>query len=170
LKALYVALALSLATFAPGCSGDDGEQQSAATTRSGATPSGTTQSRTTPSGVTTRSGRTTSPNASVPAGSTSGEPAAPQRKATRTATPKERRVNRYLRRHFSSGVSPSDAWYSHVDGVTVAGTTTTIETDLSPGTSLAKQICISVRGAIPGLTDSVRVKGATGKTLASCVP
>jgi predicted nucleic acid-binding protein len=101
------------------------------------------------------------------------EPAAPRRSKTRKASPKERRVNRYLRRHFSSGISANDAWYGHVEGVAVAGTTTTVDTDLADdraGRPLAKQICISVRGAIPGLTDSVRVQGAEGETLASCIP
>jgi hypothetical protein len=97
----------------------------------------------------------------------------PSGTSTRAASPKDRRVNRYLRRHYSSGITESDAWYQHVAGVRVTGTTTTLATDLPNdrnGKSLANRICVDVRGGIPGLTDSVRVKGAEGEMLANCVP
>ena len=141
---------MSLVLVTAGCGGDDGKQAPA-----GTTPPGTTEPQTAGQGATAPGRTTRSPNA---------------RKGT---GPKARRVDRYLRKHYSSGISASDAWYGHVGGVTVAGTTTTLTTDLSndpDGRALAQQICVSVRGSIPGLTDSVHVRGAAGDTLAGCVP
>jgi hypothetical protein len=161
-------LAVALAVVAAGCGGNDGSKQPVATTQPD-----TTQPGPATGGATSPAQTATPPVPPVPEGTSSDGAASTQRSKARKASPRERRVNRYLRRHFSSGISASDAWYGHVDGVTVAGTTTTLETDLADdraGKSLAKKICVSVRGAIPGLTDSVRVKAGTGETLASCVP
>jgi hypothetical protein len=89
------------------------------------------------------------------------------------STPQSRQVERYLRDNFGTGGAKTD-WYGHVVEVSVSGTATTVRTDLSTdsaGKSQARQICESVRGTIPGLTDEVRVTGlSAGSALAKCVP
>jgi hypothetical protein len=91
------------------------------------------------------------------------------------STPQSRQVERYLRDNFGGTGSGTKAeWYSHVVEVSVSGTATTVRTDLSadgPGKNQARQICESVRGTIPGLTDEVHITGlAAGRVLANCVP
>ena len=91
------------------------------------------------------------------------------------STPESRQVERYLRDNFGgTGSGTKTRWYDHVVEVSVSGTATTVRTDLSgdrAGKKQAREICESVRGAIPGLTDEVRVTGlAAGSALASCVP
>jgi hypothetical protein len=86
-----------------------------------------------------------------------------------------KKVERYLRDNFGGvGSGTRTKWYGHVVEVSVAGTATTVRTDLSAdraGKRQARQICESVRGSIPGLTDEVRVSGlAQASVLASCVP
>jgi hypothetical protein len=95
---------------------------------------------------------------------------------TTTSTPTQsRQVERYLRDNFGGTGSGTKAeWYDHVVEVSVSGTVTTVKTDLPTGHAgkkQARQICDSVRGTIPGLTDEVHVTGlAAGSALASCVP
>jgi hypothetical protein len=82
-------------------------------------------------------------------------------------------VLRFARKNFTTGDSPEGGWYAHVQGVSVSGTQTTVETDLADdrsGSRQADQICANLRGALPGITDVVRVTGAAGRTLARCVP
>ena len=91
------------------------------------------------------------------------------------SAPPSKQVERYLRDNFSGAGSESKAaWYGHVVGVSVSGSATTVKTDLPAGRAgkrQARQICESVRGTIPGLTDEVHVTGlAAGSDLASCVP
>ena len=86
------------------------------------------------------------------------------------STPESRQVERYLRDNF--GGAKSD-WYDSVVEIGVSRETTTIKTDLPDdraGKRQARQICLNVRGSIPGLTDTVRVTELGGSTLAKCVP
>jgi hypothetical protein len=108
-------------------------------------------------------------------GNDDGASSASSTGTTRVTTSPSTKVERYLRDNFGGTGSGTKAeWYDHVVQVSVSGTATTVETDLPSGHAgkrQARQICESVRGTIPGLTDEVRVTGpGAGGTLASCVP
>jgi hypothetical protein len=178
LKSFGVVLVALLVAFPIGCGNGDGGQPSGATA-----PSRTSASGTTPSGTTAPAGATTAP---PPIPNIRGKKDRPERTSTQTVPSKggepsggnggtrdSRRVERYLRENFRRS-GAKGGWYDHVVEVAVSGGTTTVRTDLSgnrAGRSLAKQICLDVRGSIPGLTDIVRVTElAQSSTLARCVP
>ena len=83
------------------------------------------------------------------------------------------RVERYLRDTYG-GVNGSKAsWYDHVTHISVSGETTTLRTDLGTdrrGKRLAREICQSVIGSVPGSTDVVRVTGPGDRLIEKCVP
>jgi hypothetical protein len=84
------------------------------------------------------------------------------------------RLERYLRQEFGPGAKREATWYDDIVDVSAANATSTIRTDLADdatGRRLANEICASVIGSLPGVTDIVRVRGRPGgKTLAKCVP
>jgi hypothetical protein len=189
LKSFGVVLVALLTAFAAGCGGNgDGDRQQpspAATAPSGTTSSGTSPSETLPSGPTAQSGSTATQPAAPRARSknrsqrTETQETSPSKGGEPSggtgSTPGSRRVERYLRENFGGGGGGAKTvWYDHVEEVAVSGATTTVKTDLSDdraGRRLGKQICLDVRGSIPGITDTVRVTGsAGGSTLARCVP
>jgi hypothetical protein len=175
----FAVLLVALLLFVAGCGGNDDDGGSSTVTP----PPATTPS---PSGTTTSSGATaTQPPASEETSTTERDRTEPTR--TRTGQSKDtgtskgtgstvdsRRVERYLRDNFGgAGGESKSAWYGHVVEIVVSGATTTIKTDLSgnrAGKRNARQICVAVRGSIPGITDSVRVTALAGTTLAKCVP
>jgi hypothetical protein len=84
-----------------------------------------------------------------------------------------KRLEQYLSENFGGGQGKKAGWYDHLVRVAVSGSSTTVETDLGDGsgaTGLAEEICFSVRGKLPGVTDVVRVTGPQGRVLARCVP
>ena len=174
----YLAL-LSVAACAvvAGCGGDGDDTQT-----------GTVVTRPPTSGATAPAG-TSVPSIPPPASGSSGSSASRatdgsgRRKprssgragqaAPRAAARRSRRVLRYIRKNFTRGDTPDGGWASHVERVSVAGSTTSVQTNLSDdreGNRLAEQICANLRGALPGLTDVVRVTGTAQQTIARCVP
>lgn len=85
----------------------------------------------------------------------------------------EGRLERYLLDRFGGGRGPKAAWYDNIEAVEVSGGKTTIRTDISgaDAADVGYQICSSVIGSLPGITDVVRVTGPPGnRTLEECVP
>jgi hypothetical protein len=84
----------------------------------------------------------------------------------------EQRLERVLLNRFGGGEGEKAAWYDDVEGVEVVDGTTTIRTAIrgADAAGVAYEICTSVIGLIPGTTDVVRVRDASGKTLRKCVP
>jgi hypothetical protein len=174
-----------LAALATGCGGDgdDAEPSPGTTAPPGAPSAGTSPGSSRPErgatavpppipNVRSGSDRSERTGTQETGPSKGGEPSGPT-----GSTPAARRVERYLRENFGGGGGGDNAragWYDHVVEVAASGETTTIRTDLSDnraGRRLAKEICVDVRGSIPGITDTVRVTGlARPGTLATCVP
>jgi hypothetical protein len=82
------------------------------------------------------------------------------------------RLERYLRERFGGEGGSKAEWYDHIQAVEVSKRGTTLRTDLETAdATLADEICSSVRGSLPGITDVVRVTGVPNdRTLAECVP
>jgi hypothetical protein len=142
----------------------------------GASSNATTQATTPPTTATSTPTIGTAPQPDRQKRNTrSSKPTKPRAQSKSGSTPRSRQVERYLRDNFGGTGSGTRAeWYDHVVEVSVSGTATTVKTDLPAGRAgkrQARQICESVRGAIPGVTDEVRVTGlAAGSVLANCVP
>jgi hypothetical protein len=85
----------------------------------------------------------------------------------------EERLERHLRNRFGGGSGPKARWYDDIEAVEVSDGTTTIRTDIraAEAAGVAHEICSSVIGLLPGITDVVRVTGPPGeRTLDKCVP